>query len=222
VVNPAPITGATNLVDGGADLTQSNAYFVRPIFFGAEQGPSASYTLPANAPTQQYLRIPLQRPAGGVTPVAENYTYSPIQCRLVDTERSARAARGADLLGQAVDQFRRLVGRRPAARAARQRFGAEMGLSEQLGGAHPRSGGHFVDQQHHGDAEPERGYLRRLARGDHLAREFERCASPLYNHQSNQPAHLYPDARPPVSTCHRLAEHGLHSAARPNPAVWWK
>src|SRR5687768_16278342 len=56
-LNGAAITGATHYVDSIADLAQSNAYFVRPILFGLEQGPSASFTLPAAAPTQPYLRV---------------------------------------------------------------------------------------------------------------------------------------------------------------------
>ena len=37
---------------------------------------SAAFTLPANAPTRQYLEIPLQIPGGGTTPSGENYTYT--------------------------------------------------------------------------------------------------------------------------------------------------
>src|SRR5215467_6806422 len=86
LLNAAPITGATNFVDSAADLTQANAYFVRPIIFGLEQAPSASFTLTANAPVRQYLRIPLQVPPPGVTPVGENYTYSPNDCSVGDLD----------------------------------------------------------------------------------------------------------------------------------------
>ena len=77
LLNVTPIAGATHFVDSGADLTQPNDYFVRAIVFGLEQGPSGSFTLPANAPVRQYLRLPLQIPPAGVTPAGENYTYSP-------------------------------------------------------------------------------------------------------------------------------------------------
>ena len=77
LLNATPITGATHFVDGAADLTQTNAYSVRAIVFGLEGAASASFTLPANAPVRQYLRLPLQVPPGGVTPVGEAYTYSP-------------------------------------------------------------------------------------------------------------------------------------------------
>jgi rhamnogalacturonan endolyase len=86
LLNASPITGATNFVDSAANLTQTNAYFVRPIVFGLEQSPSAAFTLPANAPVQQYLRIPLQIPPPGVTPAGESYTYSPNDCSVGDLD----------------------------------------------------------------------------------------------------------------------------------------
>ena len=77
LLNASPLTGPTNYLDSAADLTQANAYFVRPVIFGIEQSPSTSFTLPGAAAVQQYLRVPLQVPAGGTTPVGETYTYSP-------------------------------------------------------------------------------------------------------------------------------------------------
>ena len=76
LLNGTPLTTSTNFVDTGAPATQANAYFVRPVLNGIEQAASASFTLPANAPTQQYLNIPLQIPAGGTTPSGESYTYT--------------------------------------------------------------------------------------------------------------------------------------------------
>jgi len=76
LLNGTPITSSTNFVDTSAPPTQSNAYFVRPVLNGIEQASSASFTLPANAPTQQYLNIPLQIPPGGTTPSGEAYTYT--------------------------------------------------------------------------------------------------------------------------------------------------
>ncbi|MFI5007712.1 MAG: hypothetical protein ACHQKZ_09740, partial [Solirubrobacterales bacterium] len=70
-LNGAPITGATHHLDATADLAQANAYFVRPIVFGVEQAPSGSFGLPAAAPIGQFLRVPLQVPPGGTTPVGE-------------------------------------------------------------------------------------------------------------------------------------------------------
>lgn len=77
LLNEAPITGATNFVDATADLTRANVYSVRPVVFGQEQPGGGSFTVAASAPVQPYLRVPLQRPAGGVTPAGEAYTYSP-------------------------------------------------------------------------------------------------------------------------------------------------
>ncbi len=76
-LNVSPIDGPTHYVDGTADLTQPNTYHVRPILFGLEQAPSAGFTVPAAAPVQAYLRVPLQVPPGGTTPAGETYTYSP-------------------------------------------------------------------------------------------------------------------------------------------------
>jgi rhamnogalacturonan endolyase len=72
-LNATPIAGPTHHVDDGEDVTQSNVYFVRPIVFGLEQPASAGFTLAAGAPVQQYLRVPLQVPAGGTTTGREPY-----------------------------------------------------------------------------------------------------------------------------------------------------
>jgi rhamnogalacturonan endolyase len=59
-LNASPITATTDYVDSGADVSKSNAYYVTAVVGGAEQDPSAAYTLAANAPAQQYLSIPLK------------------------------------------------------------------------------------------------------------------------------------------------------------------
>ena len=76
LLNGAPITASTNFVDNSAPTSQANTYFVRPVLNGVEQANSASFTLPANAATGQYLQIPLQIPASGATPSGESYTYT--------------------------------------------------------------------------------------------------------------------------------------------------
>ena len=76
LLNGTPLTSSTNFVDTSAPATQSNAYTVRAVVNGVEQSASAAFTLPANAPTRQYLEIPLQIPAGGTTPSGEAYTYT--------------------------------------------------------------------------------------------------------------------------------------------------
>ncbi|MET0650461.1 MAG: Ig-like domain-containing protein, partial [Pyrinomonadaceae bacterium] len=75
-LNAAPVTDSTNFVDTNADLTQPNAYYVRPVVNGVERAPSDAFTLPANAGVQQYLNVPLQIPAGGTTPDGVAYTYT--------------------------------------------------------------------------------------------------------------------------------------------------
>jgi rhamnogalacturonan endolyase len=81
-LNGSPITQSTNFLDTTANTSVSNTYFVRPIIAGIELAASESFTLQANAPTRQYLNIPLQRPAGGTVPDYQNpgqflsYTYN--------------------------------------------------------------------------------------------------------------------------------------------------
>jgi len=59
-LNASPITATTDYADSSADVTKSNAYHVTAVIGGAEQAPSAAYTLAANAPAEQYLSIPLR------------------------------------------------------------------------------------------------------------------------------------------------------------------
>ncbi|WP_234734723.1 rhamnogalacturonan lyase [Tellurirhabdus bombi] len=59
-LNKIPLTGSTNYVDQAVDTSQTNAYFVRPILNGKEQGASESFA----AIRQPYLNIPLQTPTG--------------------------------------------------------------------------------------------------------------------------------------------------------------
>ncbi|HWA27178.1 MAG TPA: MBG domain-containing protein, partial [Lacunisphaera sp.] len=81
LLNASPLTGGTNYNDATADLTQANAYFVRPVLGGVEQADSATFTLAADAPVQQYLRVPLSQPAPGA-----GYTYSPNDCSVGDVD----------------------------------------------------------------------------------------------------------------------------------------
>ncbi|HYO09270.1 MAG TPA: SdrD B-like domain-containing protein [Tepidisphaeraceae bacterium] len=77
-----PITGSTNYVHANQTYSQSHAYFVRPVVNGVEQAAGETFTLAANAPQQQYLTVPLQKPADGVAtpnlvyPNGFNYTYT--------------------------------------------------------------------------------------------------------------------------------------------------
>ncbi len=86
LVNAAPLTGATSTPDTGVDFSQPVSYFVRAIAGGSELAPSAAFTMPANTPQQPYLRVPLQRPAGGTTPDGGSYTYSPSDSSVGDVD----------------------------------------------------------------------------------------------------------------------------------------
>lgn len=85
-VNSSIVANSCNYVDTGATLTQSNAWYVRPVTNGVEGAISAAFGLAANAPVQQYLSIPLQIPAGGTTPDGVNYTYSANDCSVGDLD----------------------------------------------------------------------------------------------------------------------------------------
>lgn len=79
-VNGSPITSSTNYVDSGG--SSSALYTVRPVVNGTEGAASA----PANVWGQNYLTVPLQRPAGGTTPTGESYTYSPNDASVGDLD----------------------------------------------------------------------------------------------------------------------------------------
>src|SRR5262245_62966644 len=87
-VQIASLSNSTNFTHGGQSLTQSHAYFVRPVVGGVEQAPSETFTVPANTPIRQYLNVPLDLPAGGTVSLPPgsqplpagapplNYTYN--------------------------------------------------------------------------------------------------------------------------------------------------
>jgi autotransporter-associated beta strand protein len=75
-LNGSPISSPTHLVDGAADLTQTNAYSIAPVVGGVEQAVGSVFTLAANAVVKPYLSLPLQIPAGGITPSGEAYDYT--------------------------------------------------------------------------------------------------------------------------------------------------
>jgi rhamnogalacturonan endolyase len=90
-LNTAPLVTTTDFVDMSADLTRANKYTVRPVLKGTELGASAPFVLPANAPIQQYLTVPLQRPAGGDVEVpagspTSTFTYSPNDASVGDLD----------------------------------------------------------------------------------------------------------------------------------------
>ncbi len=75
-LNDKPLTGPTNFVDKTADLTQANSWYVCAVQKRKESAPSKAFTLPANAPVQQYVSIPLRTPE----------RYSPNDCSVGDLD----------------------------------------------------------------------------------------------------------------------------------------
>jgi autotransporter-associated beta strand protein len=74
-LNATPLTLTTDYRDTSAGFPQSVSYHVRTVVGGVEGAPSASFTLPGDAPTQQFIPIPMDKPPGGVTPSGEAYDY---------------------------------------------------------------------------------------------------------------------------------------------------
>jgi rhamnogalacturonan endolyase len=79
-VNATPITTKTNYFDAGAATTAQ--YYVRAVVNNVEQPASKTVSV-LNA---KFLRIPLNVPAGGTTPDAVAYTYSPNDCSAGDVD----------------------------------------------------------------------------------------------------------------------------------------
>src|SRR5688500_12467008 len=63
-LNGQPLTGPTHFDGTTADVAQANVYTARPVANGKELDARGAFTLPANAPAQPYLSIPLKTPDG--------------------------------------------------------------------------------------------------------------------------------------------------------------
>lgn len=59
-LNSQVLTGGTNYTDSTANLAQANAYRVTAVVNGAEQTPSAAFTLSANHAEEPVVRVPLR------------------------------------------------------------------------------------------------------------------------------------------------------------------
>jgi rhamnogalacturonan endolyase len=79
-INTEPITSSTNFLD--SDGSTGDAYHVVSILGGIEQDVSEV----VNPWQQNYLTIPLQRPAGGTTPDNVNYDYNANDCSVADLD----------------------------------------------------------------------------------------------------------------------------------------
>lgn len=74
-LNARPLYETTNFVDETADENLVNRYFVKAVLNGEERKASKSFEIPANAPVQQYISIPLNIPSSGIIDGSE-YSYS--------------------------------------------------------------------------------------------------------------------------------------------------
>ena len=80
-----PITVSTLFRDKN-NSQKTAVYEVRPVLKGKETHHiDGTYTLPENAPFG-YLEIPLQKPADGITPAGDTYTYSPNDASIGDVD----------------------------------------------------------------------------------------------------------------------------------------
>lgn len=83
-ITSSPLRGATFFRDA-LPAARSAAYEVRPVAGGEElPGGRGTAYLPPDAPTG-YIEIPLDRPAGGRTPDGQEYSYTPNDATLADT-----------------------------------------------------------------------------------------------------------------------------------------
>lgn len=85
LLNATPLTTTTDFVDTPSSLTDTNAYFVRPVIAGVEQAASSAYTLPANVAIQQYKSVRLNVPPPG-TFMGTTFTYSANDTTVADLD----------------------------------------------------------------------------------------------------------------------------------------
>ncbi len=72
-LNPEPLTGATNFLDTSVVAGPVYQYFLA----GVENGIETEISDTVSVWNQNYITLPLQRPAGGTVPGGSSYTYSP-------------------------------------------------------------------------------------------------------------------------------------------------
>ncbi len=59
-LNKDPLTAGTNYVDGTADFTKANTYYVKKVLNGQEVETKGSYTMPANKGVGPYVTVPIK------------------------------------------------------------------------------------------------------------------------------------------------------------------
>ena len=82
----ASVTISCNSVDNGAAQASAHSWFVQPILNGVTQANSASFSMPAGAPLQQYIELPLSPPPDGVAYDGVAYTYNANDCSAGDAD----------------------------------------------------------------------------------------------------------------------------------------
>ena len=92
-LNDSPIVGPTWLVDSKADMSKSNAWYVCAVEKKKDQAPSKAFTLPAGAPVQQYVSIPLRTPQ----------RYSPNDCSVGDMDGDGQYELVVHMSGRGID-----------------------------------------------------------------------------------------------------------------------
>ena len=78
-LNTSPVTNSTNYVD---HISNNGSYTIRPVINNVEQTATAAVSVWANI----YKSVPLQIPAGGITPSGEAYTYNANDCSVGDLD----------------------------------------------------------------------------------------------------------------------------------------
>lgn len=85
-LNSVPVSVSTTYYDALGSAEGATSYRVVPVMNGKEQSEGqGSCSLPVDAPNG-YLNIKLKKPADGVTPDGESYTYSPNDASIGDVD----------------------------------------------------------------------------------------------------------------------------------------
>ncbi|MCX2865064.1 rhamnogalacturonan lyase [Paucibacter sp. PLA-PC-4] len=83
-INTRPLSGATNLLD--AEGSARSSYVVRTLVNGKDVETSNPFTVWA----QGYLSVPIDQPAGGVTPTGQAYSYTAHEASVADLDGDGR------------------------------------------------------------------------------------------------------------------------------------
>ena len=82
-VNATPITGKSNYMVPGINMSNTNLFYIKPIVNNVEGNASKSYNLNSD---KIYKRVPLDKPASGTTKDGVAYTYHANDCSVGDMD----------------------------------------------------------------------------------------------------------------------------------------